>query len=237
MLKYVRWPGNNFGDNLNDVIFESLGITDRVDFKKSNLGSLDENCLLGLGTIINRKIHSPCTVVGSGCNGSSKPSADIKYSFVRGRLTAEFLGLHPSAAAGDLAYYLLPWAQALAESSKDADVGIVPHWKTSISGPNVIHPDLPVKDFVKAVSRKKMILAEAMHGAICADMLRIPFAPVSIGGDIDSFKWLDWASMLDINLEFGDLNNHHFCLSSDSTITAVHQAVKNRLLETIDCFS
>lgn len=46
-----------------------------------------------------------------------------------------------------------------------------------------------------------VILAEAMHGAIVADALRIPWIPISCSRIILEFKWQDWLSSLNLSYE------------------------------------
>ena len=44
-----------------------------------------------------------------------------------------------------------------------------------------------------------VVIAEAMHAAIVADALRVPWIPVNFhGSHINSFKWNDWCGSLDV---------------------------------------
>jgi succinoglycan biosynthesis protein ExoV len=42
------------------------------------------------------------------------------------------------------------------------------------------------------------VLTEAMHGAIVADTLRVPFVPLVSSREISSFKWMDWTLSMDL---------------------------------------
>jgi succinoglycan biosynthesis protein ExoV len=42
------------------------------------------------------------------------------------------------------------------------------------------------------------VVTEAMHGAIVADTLRIPWIPVVCSPEIATFKWRDWTASLDL---------------------------------------
>ena len=71
-----------------------------------------------------------------------------------------------------------------------------------------------------------------MHGAILADCLRIPWAPVSIDSErypIPRFKWNDFASVLDIEPEWGDLTSYKLHLSEQYRLDKVSNEVNERL--------
>jgi len=233
MKNYLKWPGNNFGDKLNDIIFPSIGINNCIPYNKPNLANLPLDTAVGLGTLLTKKIRSSVTVLGTGADGTRKPNVNLDYKFVRGSLTAKFLGLDHSLAKGDAAYYLKNYMQALVRP-KEYKVGIVPHYvnNNELVGSNIISPTLPTNKFIKEISKYEIILAEAMHGAICADILRIPWAPISINQErypIQFFKWQDWASVFDIDLEFGTTNSYKTFLSTDKQLDAVSSDVRNQL--------
>lgn len=220
MKSYLKWPGNNFGDKLNDIIFPTIGISNCIDYKKPNLINLPQNTFLGLGTLLTKKIRSNVTVLGTGADGIRKPNIELDYKFVRGKLTANYIGIDAKLGIGDTAYFLKDYIQNNAESSTEYDVGIIPHYinDTVLQGNNIISPTLPIEDFIKKVSKCKIVLAEAMHGAICADILRIPWAPITINSNkypIQHFKWNDWTSAFDLDIEFGSVNNYNLYLTSD----------------------
>jgi succinoglycan biosynthesis protein ExoV len=223
MKTYLKWSKNNFGDELNDIIFPRLGYTTCIEFNKKNLLDLNTNCVLGLGTLLNKKIKSKITVAGSGSDGISRPSQDLNYIFVRGKLTATHLDLSSKFGIGDPAYYLKTDIQKLNCNKKTRKVGIVPHWSSigAINNSNIISPFLPVNQFIQEVSQCEYILAEAMHGAICADILRIPFAPIKIKNNVNEFKWHDWASCMNFDIKFGTISNHSFILSEDKILDKV----------------
>jgi hypothetical protein len=49
-----------------------------------------------------------------------------------------------------------------------------------------------------AIESSEMVLAEAMHGAIVADALRIPWVPLQLYDQILNLKWHDWCGSLGI---------------------------------------
>lgn len=230
MKAYLKWSKKNFGDELNDIIFPSLGYTKCIEYNKINLRNLDKNCVLGLGTLLTKKVVSPITVAGSGSDGHSRPSINLNYKFVRGKFTTKYLNLNDSLAVGDPVYYLYNYIHSKKSKVKNYKIGIIPHWKSlkQISGENIISPFLSVDEFIHKVSECEIILAEAMHGAMCADILRIPFAPIKIHGEFNEFKWQDWASILDLNLNFGTLDNYRLILSKDNMLdNTVKNVIKN----------
>lgn len=236
MKSYLKWSKNNFGDELNDLIFPQLGYTKCIEYNKQNLLNLNTSCVLGLGTLLTKKIKSKITVAGAGSDGVSKPSVDLNYIFVRGKLTAKHLDLSIDKGVGDPAYFLTDYFRKIAVTTKTKNVGIVPHWSSIelISKENIISPFLPVDEFIKKVSNCEFILAEAMHGAICADILRIPFAPIKIKDNVNEFKWHDWASTIDLDIQFGTINHYKFTLSKDHTFDNCVKNVSENLTKLKD---
>lgn len=226
---YIRWGGNNFGDNLNNIIFESLGVKNCLYYRK-DLQIPDEPTYLGLGTILGKRLYKPVKILGSG-SGQEGLKCNHDYIFVRGKLTCKFLGIDEKFGKGDTAYFLKNWIQEKAAIVKKYEIGVIPHHKTIIQNDNlhIISPTLPVDEFVKKASQCKILLCEAMHGAICADILRIPFAPIEISNPLYYFKWNDWASVLDLKLEFGNLTNYKLHLSKESIFQEVCLDVKSAI--------
>lgn len=229
-MKYLRWPNNNFGDNLNDLIFPRLGVHQSLAYHKSQFNQYNEQCLLGLGTLISKKINVPITVAGSGCNGTSHPKVALNYEFVRGPETAKFLGLPRYKSVGDPAYYLIGWMQAQAQQIRGHGVSIIPHMATPLYGDNVIRPELSTEEFIKRVAGSRYVLAEAMHGAVCADILRVPWCPLQISARFDHFKWHDWARSMNLEIQIDDLRHQrHFYLSSDRDLDQITTNVTHAL--------
>jgi succinoglycan biosynthesis protein ExoV len=241
---YIRFPGNNFGDNLNDVIFPKLGITKVVPYKKHI--DIPDNCYLGLGSIIGKRLNRKVKVLGSGSGGGELPGVELEYGFVRGKLTCKFLGIDESLGIGDTAYYLDDYIQSKASKNKSYDIGIIPHHSTAkkwrwgsnipdkLKGSNIIDPRLPIDEFIFKVSECRHLLCEAMHGAICADILRTSFSPVEIETTLNYFKWNDWASTVGLELDFGTIDAYKIYSTNDNTFKNVCSAVKTMMENEID---
>ena len=61
-----------------------------------------------------------------------------------------------------------------------------------------IDPRWPVEQVLEAIGASGTLLCEAMHGAIVADTLRVPWIPVSSGARVLAFKWQDWCDSVGI---------------------------------------
>jgi succinoglycan biosynthesis protein ExoV len=216
---YIRWPGNNFGDNLNDIIFkETLGITDTISYGpnifKIEIGS---DVILGLGTILSSRFlpQTSFTVFGSGAKGKSFRLPHANILFVRGRISCDLLGIPHSRAWGDAAYSIHDYIQQHSSTSKKYRIGIIPHlqninheiYRNCPDDCCIIDVRDPVCDVINQISQCHMIAAEAMHGAICADILRVPWANIWINDHFRSEKWHDWISAFDQTLELNHIND------------------------------
>jgi len=65
---------------------------------------------------------------------------------------------------------------------------------------NLIDARLPVDVIIHELQRSRVVITEAMHGAIAADALRIPWVPMMPLNSAHRAKWFDWAESMDIKL-------------------------------------
>jgi succinoglycan biosynthesis protein ExoV len=221
-VRYIRWMGNNFGDNINDVLFQDIfGIKTAVHNGEPQTDGIN---LLGIGTLLNEHLNLSGTakawVIGSGAGNARKPElpADSKIFFVRGPLTCQFLNWPKSYALADAAYLLADKFYSVAdkETVTPRRYGIIPHhfsgesnlaqWKQVHQHIPIISPYLDWQRFIQQVNACDIILTECLHGAIAADILRKPFIAFATTPHIHLFKWLDWASSMDIKLTFNRLD-------------------------------
>jgi succinoglycan biosynthesis protein ExoV len=216
-LIYYKDPKGNFGDDLNPWLWERL-VPGMVDDDPDHL-------LLGLGTILEPwfdKDLDPAAikiVVGSGA-GMSVPALALDPSWkvycVRGPLTASYLGLDYRYAATDPAMCL----RDLFVADKPADagtrrVGFMPHhssvriwdWKKTceLAGLDYIDPHGEPIATLNQIAGLRLVLTEAMHGAIVADALRVPWFPLQINPINYVGKWHDWAASIRTPIHFKPL--------------------------------
>lgn len=195
----------NFGDALNRYIF-NFYIPELLDEDESVV-------LLGIGTILGLiKPKEECRkifVFSSGYGYGSMPEIDQRYDFIciRGPLTAKALGISPNLAITDGAVLLK--GMPLKKQKKEYKWSFIPHmqsetqfmdWETIVkrAGGHYISPVNEPEFVVEEILKSKLIVAEAMHGAIVADTLRVPWIPARTNTYINSFKWKDWLSGIDL---------------------------------------
>lgn len=207
-LTYFDHEPPNFGDAANAIMWKHLVPDGFFDTDEAEL-------FLGIGSIIGD--HLPRTarkiVGGSGYGGYTKipdvfdGSWDILW--VRGPLTARSLGIAPELAISDAAILLreIP----LPDAASGIDVGYMPHidslqrgdWQEvcNRAGMTLLDPSRPVEELLAKIRGARLVITEAMHGAIISDALRTPWVGVQPFCHRHRNKWLDWAGSLDIRLD------------------------------------
>jgi succinoglycan biosynthesis protein ExoV len=199
-MKLFYYRGNNFGDKLNPMIWEGL-IPELLDDDDSTL-------LVGIGTLINS--NAPATpqkvVFGAGAGYMSPARIDDKWKFycVRGPLTAETLGLEKSLAVTDPALLLTQVVTGPAVAT--GQVCFMPHHTSAEyadwgaicakAGITYLDPAADMHELIAAIRGARLVIAEAMHGAIVADAFRVPWVPVQCYSHILGFKWDDWCQSM-----------------------------------------
>jgi hypothetical protein len=98
-------------------------------------------------------------------------------------------------------------------------------------GIHYIDPCGEVEDVISSIETSSKLIAEAMHGAIVADALRVPWVPVQLSDRILNLKWIDWCSSL--RLEYrprrfaGIPSTHHSAGDLRTKLTAFLQHAAN----------
>ena len=249
MVSYIRWIGKNYGDELNEILFrQKLGINQFIGHTDQ---LSDDLYVLGIGTILNGHLKqgksSRLVIFGSGAGYTSqKPKIRAEVLFVRGPLTCDYLGINKRKFISDGAYAL--HSEILEQASgqrKEHDYGLVPHhWSIENCGDrwhanefaHLISPHLGFSNFVQEVAKCRKIVTECLHAAITADILHLPFSIVQTTPVFHSFKWLDWAESLglDLTLQYFDTTDFLESTFSNLFFTNSKLAIKNSVIERID---
>lgn len=208
-LYYYRDSIGNFGDDLNNWLWPQL-------FPYSMDEAFDENTLfIGIGSLLNHKIPTlpPKKVIfGSGYGYGDLPEVNDQWKFycVRGPLTAKKLNLPEDVAISDGALLIRDVVKPLGMSKYP--VAFMPHHQTckyddwgSICDELLIQyidPGDPVGKTIDVIRNSSVLITEAMHGAIVADVLRVPWIPVRTRKRILHFKWQDWSNSVGLDHSF-----------------------------------
>jgi succinoglycan biosynthesis protein ExoV len=198
---YDHFP--NYGDVLNLHIWPHLF----APF----LQRQDDILMTGIGTLLGQAIDHQGRIIvcGSGCGYEPDVSRVKAYKifWVRGPKSAALLGLPPDRAITDPAILI---DTVMPPARPNGRVVFIPHYETgynplwrracALAGIEYVDPLDDVTRVSAQLSSAKLVIAEAMHGAIVADAYRVPWLPVATSSRINLFKWQDWAESLNIRL-------------------------------------
>lgn len=217
-LHYHKAPGRNFGDDLNEWIWDALTphLADR---------GRQDDVLVGLGSILHgnrlRPYKSQIAVMGPGYNRGETLDADTyrrcRFYAVRGPLTKAKFALDDSVAMLDPGS-LVPDLQAPAKKSHQRAL-FIPHranlLEQSYRFPlndiatqarlELVSPALDSRIVLERISGASLVVTESLHGAIVADAYRVPWVAVKFGPLFTPYKWQDWGSSLGVDMNFIDL--------------------------------
>lgn len=178
-------------------------------------GLLDDNpatLLVGVGTLPEEDPagNGPQRLVfGAGAGSSDsrfRPGPCDRVYCVRGPLTARALGLPAASAIADGATLVHRFVQppprkhcAFAFMPQDGHSGDRAWQSVCIElGIGYLDPRWPVERLLDGIGRTEVLLTEAMHGAVVADALRVPWVAVATHAHALPFPWLDWSASLGI---------------------------------------
>lgn len=210
-LFYYQSPSGlkNLGDDLNLWLWEKLipGILDE-----------DEDAIfVGIGTLLNNRLPKACqtVVMGSGVGyGSALPNIDSSWKIycLRGPLSAKALNLPEKLSIIDPAVLVRNYYHI--NNKKRYKFGYMPHavsskhagnsWEIICQDLGILYIDArwPIEKVLSAITEVEILIAEAMHGAIVADALRVPWIPVQSRITLP-FKWLDWSLSIGVDYKPG----------------------------------
>jgi succinoglycan biosynthesis protein ExoV len=206
-LQYFRGPQPNFGDELNTWLWPQL-LPDFFDDDPRTL-------FIGIGSILGTHYDPDAkkVVFGTGYAPTYHPTPDVHGSdwdvfFVRGPRTARALGLPEHLGIGDAAMLLR--ALNVQFRREPRYIGFMPHWESvprgnwravcALAGIQFIDPTDSVEKVIADILACTALITEAMHGAIVADTLRVPWIPVLPIEHAHQDKWLDWAEAMNLSL-------------------------------------
>lgn len=194
----------NFGDQLNAWMWPQL--------LSGKFAAGSPSLFLGIGTVLKPTLPQADAyiVMGAGGGYGEFPLIDDRWHIyaVRGPLTASELGLPVSAAITDPACLISRLPVPPPNPAITSEVGFIPHWSSlwrmpwaeicADAGVHFISPDREFTAVAADIQGCQVVITEAMHGAITADALRIPWVPVSFGVDFNEFKWRDWQTSMEL---------------------------------------
>lgn len=205
---YYHAKHGNFGDDLNGWLWQRY-------FSDGLLSKDDQIVMTGIGTILGEPLpKSRLNIVFSSGIGYCAPPENFGgdgwyIASVRGPLTAQVLNLPKDRAVTDGAI-LLAGLDEYAPLPETERKGIVfmPHhdalslglWRQACDRAGIEFID-PRADSVQTAMRlrsARLVLADAMHAAIVADTMRVPWIPLVTSVGINSFKWLDWCQSMNL---------------------------------------
>ena len=200
-LYYYKDSRGNFGDDLNPWLWGKL-YPEILDGKEDEL-------FVGIGTLLNHRLPKglPKHIFGSGHGYGTLPDLNDKFIFhaVRGPLTAHVLGLPEKLAITDSAV-LIRTVNVPRQAGSKINFGFIPHaasniyfdWSIVCNELEFLFIDARenVDNVLKKIQSCDVLLCEAMHGAIVADALRVPWIPVICYDYILEFKWNDWLASI-----------------------------------------
>ncbi|AUS03989.1 polysaccharide pyruvyl transferase family protein [Pseudotamlana carrageenivorans] len=214
-LVYYKSEIGNFGDDLNLWLWPQIF---GPDFFQNN----QDVAFFGIGSILIENSNfidqaNSChkkVVFGTGIR-SINENIRIDHSwdifFLRGPYSSLKLKGDLDHYIADAAYLitLLPQYITYLETPKKYKTSFVPYFKSLDKvdwevvcenlGWHLISPtNLTVEEFIIEVAASEMVISEAMHGTILADVLRVPwkrcrfFAHIYEGEKVSEWKWNDW---------------------------------------------
>lgn len=213
-LFYFKDPHGNFGDDLNPWLWSKL-IPELLDDDPDEL-------FVGIGTLLNHRIPAGPRkhVFGSGLGYGRPPLVDDRWTFhaVRGPMTAQALGLSADRSVCDSAI-LLRQVETRRGGNPNGPVGFIAtgqtigffDWASLCKQHDIrfISCHDSVDSVLDSLLSCRVVLCEAMHGAIVCDALRVPWVPVRCTTGVLASKWQDWAASIGLTYEPSDIPTLH----------------------------
>lgn len=203
-LLHFRGPNGerNFGDELGPWLWDRL-LPGVFDEDPSEL-------FVGIGTLLNNRLPRAGRVIvfGSGVGYGDRPAVpgpSWSIYCLRGPLSAGVLGVPGHLAITDPGALVRRFVPPADRAQAAHRFAYMPHWRFACDdwarvcgaiGFGYVDPRQDVDAVIQQIRRTRVLIAEAMHGAIVADALRVPWIPVRSTSAILDFKWRDWCASL-----------------------------------------
>ena len=234
-MYYYKDPKGNFGDDLNSWLWPML-LPKVFDEDESEL-------FVGIGTLLNDRLprRPKKHVFGSGVGYGELPFVDSNFIVhaVRGHETARVLGLDSKLVVTDSAVLIRAVNITRSEEVPNR-IGFMPtghsiqnnDWEAVCEklGFHYISSHWSVEKTLLEMTRCSVLMTEAMHGAIVADALRIPWIPINCYGYVLDFKWKDWLSSLNMTYQPRLITPLYGPPPEADAITDLKHAVKRTLM-------
>lgn len=138
-----------------------------------------------------------------------------RFYWVRGPLTSHVLGLPRETAVADGAY-LIRKVLPLDNFPERHLTVFMPHTSSAQLAPwqdlcdqigfTYIDPRESRTDVIQTINQAKVLITDALHGAIVSDALRVPWIPVRTSQCILEFKWRDHCSSIGLDYKPIDIS-------------------------------
>ena len=240
---YYKDSVGNFGDDLNGWLWNRL-LPDFFDDDSRTRLSV-------IGTIINDVMPKAdkwfvfTSGVGYGHLPEGFGDSSWEILSVRGPLSAKVLGLGKDKYITDGAALLntLPEFKPLSDSEREGVIFIPHHhaipvgnWENvcRLAGVEYVSPQWDSVDVINKIRKSKLVIADAMHAAIIADAMRVPWVPAISSPQINTFKWLDWALTIDtpyLPINIGPSYFHESIKSQTLKFYGEHYELKDKTAE------
>lgn len=232
-MQLYCWRGKtrNFGDELNTLLWPRL-LPNFFDGDPAEL-------FLGIGSVLEAGHDQAAlkVVAGAGYGGyRAPPVLDARWvvHWVRGPRTARVLGLPEACGLGDPAMLL-----SIPNGRLTSSVGFMPHFESlargawaeaaKAAGLVLIDPTGDPAAIIAAIANCRLLLSEAMHGAIVADAMRVPWIALRPLVSRHHAKWQDWADPLELQVRFQPLAHSSLPERLHTTFLAVSRRCRDLL--------
>ncbi len=208
---YYKSPRGNFGDDLNPLLWREVlppACFDVEDVVLLGIGSIFRDDFLSPPATVRKRVFVLGSGAGTGPLPSQWPNHDWSILAVRGPLTGRLIGM-PDKAITDSAALLATTPALKPDVPRGGRVVFMPHYNSVAYsrwpeicdevGFDFVDAHWPVERTLEALAGASLVMTEAMHGAIVADTLRVPWIPVACSPEVAPFKWIDWTQSLDLD--------------------------------------